>query len=138
MSLKPPWKQKNPIMEKACQTYHRNRAPEENIKLLKKVKATSVEHTLEKEVIGNYSGGSGKWKRECTFVTLNIKDSQGKRPWGFLYIRHMINRGYFTLWISKLGHAPLKVTVLGETVEISEGYSVPGTRLLRIEEEEVG
>jgi len=130
LSLKPPWKQRNPVMEKACQAYHRNRVPVENIEVLKKVKATSRGRSLEKEVVGNYS----KENRKYTFVSLNFK---GKRPWGFLHIRHLIDRGRFDLWVSKLGFAPLKVTVLGETVEIGKGFNVTGTRLLRIEEEKI-
>jgi len=39
LSLKPPWKQKNPIMEKACQAYHRNRAPTRAREIIESIEA---------------------------------------------------------------------------------------------------
>jgi len=63
VSLKPPWKQKNPAMEKACQAYHRNTAPEKAIEVLKKLKIVDPvwDITFEKEV--EYNGSSGGVKR---------------------------------------------------------------------------
>jgi len=42
MSLKPPWKQENPIMEKACPAYHKNTAPAKAVEILDSIKFESI------------------------------------------------------------------------------------------------
>jgi len=51
LSLKPPWKQKNPIMEKACSAYHRNRAPAKAVEILENLKAKDLEVVTTLQVI---------------------------------------------------------------------------------------
>lgn len=59
MSLKPPWKQENPIMEKAYQVYQKNRAPAEAVEVIDELKVKrSNGKVLEPEVVdtGNWKG----------------------------------------------------------------------------------
>jgi len=58
LSLKPPWKQKNPIMEKACQAYHKQTAPAKAVEVLDEVKVVRGEETLEEEVVGTRKIGN--------------------------------------------------------------------------------
>jgi len=53
MSLKPPWKQKNPLMEKACQAYHKNTAPEKTVTALENLEVKYKGKTLKKEILKN-------------------------------------------------------------------------------------
>jgi len=75
MSLKPPWKQKNPVMEEACQAYHRNTAPEKAIEILKNLEAYSLkwEEYLSKEVV--YNGG-GKHYNATVVLFLHGEDPE--------------------------------------------------------------
>ena len=60
LSLKPPWKQKNPTMEKACPTYHKNTAPDDIVEFVDKLTVRSEGRTLQKEIVDNgkdYIGG---------------------------------------------------------------------------------
>jgi len=67
LSLKPPWKQKNPLMEKVCQAYHKQTAPAEAIKFLEdlRVKDEDTGKSLEKEVV--YNGKTKKKKKTIVF-----------------------------------------------------------------------
>jgi len=51
VSLKPPWRQKNPVMEKACQAYHKQTAPAKALEVLDNLKVERDGITLDKEVL---------------------------------------------------------------------------------------
>jgi len=68
MSLKPPWRQKNPIMEKACQAYHKNTAPAEAVEALDEIKVVSGGSTIEEEVVA-----TGKQWEEKNVTTVLYK-----------------------------------------------------------------
>jgi len=70
VSLKPPWRQKNPVMEKACPAYYKNTAPAEAVKIFKDMKV--VDRTRGKEVKGEiiYNGGTEKAKSTVVLYTL--------------------------------------------------------------------
>ena len=55
MSLKPPWRQENPVMEKACPAYYKNTAPAEAVKIFKDMKVVDKEEgkRLDGEIICN-------------------------------------------------------------------------------------
>jgi len=45
--IPPPWRQKNPLMEKACQVYHKQTAPAEAIEEMKKIKIVTKKEGKE-------------------------------------------------------------------------------------------
>ena len=67
MSLKPPWKQKTPIMEKACQVYHKQTAPSKAVEVLDKMKVKS-EAEVKIEVLGSYSSWWNKEIKQTLFT----------------------------------------------------------------------
>jgi len=73
VSLKPPWKQKNPVMEKACQAYHKQTAPAKAVEILENLKAKDLrtgEVYTGKKVLLN--GGWERWKVTLvSFTRLN-------------------------------------------------------------------
>jgi len=75
LSLKPPWRQKNPIMEKACPAYYKNTAPEKAREILKNLKAKDLDMDRvlkEKEVV--FNGETGGVRRT---VALFIRKNRG-------------------------------------------------------------
>jgi len=82
MSLKPPWRQKNPLIEKACQAYHKQTAPAEAVKALDEMKVKSGGDTLSKEVV--YSG-KGWWKNAPTLTVALFK--RRNYPFAVAFIR---------------------------------------------------
>jgi len=51
LSLKPPWKQKNPIMEEACQAYHKQTAPAETVELIENMEVKTKGRPITKEIV---------------------------------------------------------------------------------------
>jgi len=70
LSLKPPWKQKNPLMEKACQAYYKQTAPAEAVEILDKMKVREAGKKLEEEIVHSTSNNVNK-------VTVLFKDEDG-------------------------------------------------------------
>jgi len=64
LSLKPPWKQKNPAMEKACQAYHKNTAPAKAVEVFNNLKVTKNGNPLAKEIL--YSSKAWKETKQTT------------------------------------------------------------------------
>jgi len=62
MSLKPPWKQKNPIMEKACPAYYKQTAPAETIQVLDRLTVVNPKRgkKLSPQVMQNGKAGKNK------------------------------------------------------------------------------
>jgi len=65
VSLKPPWRQKNPIMEKACPAYYKQTAPAKAVEIVKKMKLRSNGKTLQAKFVDN---GSSKWVNITTVL----------------------------------------------------------------------
>jgi len=85
MSLKPPWRQKNPVMEKACPAYYKNTAPAEAVKILENVtvRDTYKNVTLtEKEIVKNTTWGN----KRVTIALLYRTGEKGKAPYAVLKI----------------------------------------------------
>jgi len=79
MSLKPPWKQKNPVMEKACQAYHKQTAPAKAVEILKNLKAKDLatgEVWSEKKIF--YNTESDRW--DISLVSFLKKGEVGTYP----------------------------------------------------------
>jgi len=51
--IPPPWRQKNPIMEKACPAYHRNTAPARFVEVMKEFTVLGYGKETEPEVVKN-------------------------------------------------------------------------------------
>jgi len=110
MSLKPPWRQKNPVMEKACQVYHRNTAPEEIVNLVEKIKFTSGGGKTKTEFVHN--GTRKSPAGEVPMSVVHIYNSGRKHEetlLGFMFIAMEPER--FDIRIGKTESYPLKVVL---------------------------
>jgi len=87
MSLKPPWKQKNPAMEKACPVYYKNTAPAFVVKFVEDLKLVDYHSgkELEPEYVGNFT-----WESNNGSVLIWwLKTSQGEDAYAWSKIfRH--------------------------------------------------
>jgi len=68
LSLKPPWRLENPIMEKTCQAYHKQTAPAENIEVLNNLKVTMDGKKLSPEVVSNGEEWWGPHQKTTTVL----------------------------------------------------------------------
>ena len=104
LSLKPPWKQKNPTMEKACPTYHKNTAPDDIVEFVDKLKATSGGKKLSKEFVDNGVNVRGpKTKQKASIVLLR----RGEEVKGILRITSGSDK--FLIAVLKSDWSPLKL-----------------------------
>jgi len=83
----PPWRLKNPIMEKACPAYYKNTAPEKAVETLdnSKIVDTRTGIELEKEIVYNGKGTKKGQKRTYALFLLRKKKPEYERkpdlPW---------------------------------------------------------
>jgi len=103
MSLKPPWKQKNPVMEKACQAYHKQTAPAEIVDFIKKVKASSRGSKLEKEYVESSENSA----------TVLLKTEEGKLVG---CMRAIAMDSKFVVVIYNIGYPPLRASYKGKNL----------------------
>ena len=82
MSLKPPWKQKNPVMEKACPAYYKNTAPAKAVRFIEKLKAKRNGALLAKEIVFT---GKGSWENAPIWTVVLFKEK--KRPVAVAFIK---------------------------------------------------
>jgi len=115
MSLKPPWKQKNPIMEEACQAYHKQTAPTEAVTVVENLeifyKGRRNEY-LEKEIVKTTTWGDDK----ITVVLFYVKGEEGKITQAVGTITVKGKKESVGVEISKLARASMRVEYKGETM----------------------
>jgi len=115
LSLKPPWKQKNPIMEKACQAYHKQTAPakaREITENLKIVDESSGATLTKKTFVLNQ-------KTEAVKRTIVIFSTGGGHPEVVALIA--IRDGKTLVSISKMSAHEFSVYYKGEKVRTLSG-----------------
>jgi len=125
MSLKPPWKQKNPVMEKACPAYYKNTAPDDIVEFVDGLKATSRGKKLSKEFVHNGANivGGGK-KRKASIVLLRL----GEKVRGVMRVTSYPGKIIIAVWRSDW--SSLKLERKGETLaDLGKGYPLRAERL---------
>jgi len=118
MSLKPPWRQENPVMEKACPAYYKNTAPDDIVEFVDKLKATSGGKKLSKEFVDNGVNVRGpKTKQKASIVLLR----RGEEVKGILRITSGSDK--FLIAVLKSDWSPLKLELNGKTLtDLESGY----------------
>jgi len=113
MSLKPPWKQKNPIMEKACPTYHKQTAPAKTVEM---VEEADFSPEVKKEFVGNYEGVDGF---QTTVVHL-VHKSLGII--GVLVANYKEESDLMIFTLLPTAYAPIEYSLRGKSDSFGKGY----------------
>jgi len=115
VSLKPPWRHENPIMEKACPAYYKNTAPAEHIEIMENVEVIDRAHDIKAEPKVVHNGKYLKGKHKSTTILWIVKNERGAEfSIASLRIQELPNR--FTLFFGKHTFWEITVKYKGETL----------------------
>jgi len=117
VSLKPPWRQKNPVMEKACQAYHKQTAPAELVRVIDKLRVTTNGSKLEKEIVWNGKKYTPKGSFPATVAF--IKTGKGE-------VRGMIRvinyEDAYQVKAGKVDYISITISYGGKSISLPEGH----------------
>jgi len=83
--IPPPWRQKNPIMEKACPAYYKNTAPAKAVEVLDSMKVKKDGSMLDKEIVFNGEGWAKEHPWKITVVV--FKDEKWPDAVAMIYTK---------------------------------------------------